>query len=36
MPQIEGEEEDKSILWEDMDLPSEFDNLNQEFGTGEG
>ena len=33
MPQIEGEEEDKSILWEDMDLPSEFDNLNEEFGT---
>ena len=23
-------------LWEYMDLPSEFDNLNQEFGTGEG
>ena len=37
MPQIEDtEDKDKSILWEDMDLPSEFDNLNQEFGTGEG
>ena len=33
MPQIEGEKENKSILWEDMDLPSEFDNLNEEFGT---
>ena len=31
MPQIEGE--DKSILWEDMDLPGKFDNLNEEFGT---
>ena len=33
MPQIDGEDEDKSILWEDMDLPSKFDNLNEEFGT---
>jgi hypothetical protein len=32
MPQIEDvEDEDKTILWEDMDLPSEFDNLNEEF-----
>ena len=34
MPQIEDvEDKDKSILWEDMDLPSKFDNLDQEFGT---
>ena len=34
MPQIEDvEDKDKSLLWEDMDLPSEFDNLNKEFGT---
>ena len=36
MPQIEGEDEDKSILWEDMNLASEFDNLNEEFETKEG
>ena len=33
MPQIDGEDKDESIHWEDMDLPSEFDNLNEEFGT---
>lgn len=33
MPQVEGEDEDESIHWKDMDLPSEFDNLNEEFGT---
>mgnify|MGYP003326614347 FL=1 len=36
MPQIEGEDEQKSILWEDMNIVSEFDNLNEEFGTKEG
>ena len=36
MPQIEGEDEQKSILWEDMNIVSEFDNLNEEFGAKEG
>ena len=33
MPQIDGEDKDESIYWEDMDRPSDFDNLNEEFGT---
>ena len=36
MPQIEGEDEGATIQWEDMNLVSEFDNLNEEFGTEEG
>ena len=36
MPQIEGEDEGTTIQWEDMNLVSEFDNLNEEFGTEEG
>ena len=33
MPQIEDEDENETIQWEDMDLPGKFDNLNEEFGT---
>jgi len=33
MPQLEGEDEGKTIQWEDMNRPGEFDNLNKEFGT---
>ena len=36
MPQIEGEDEGTTIQWEDMNLVSEFDNLNEEFGAKEG
>ena len=33
MPQIEGEDENETIQWEDMNRPGKFDNLNEEFGT---
>ena len=31
MPQVDGEDEDKTIQWEDIDRPGEFDGIKETF-----